>query len=195
MCEEMEDLCAPGRSPCQHQSTCLITSSGPKYVCCLQHDIATYWKRFACVLLNYRIPFAFSRCVCSPGYVGDDCSLDYNDCEEHRCQNGAQCMDELNGYSCICPEGYRWEEHKQAHSFGKLAFICYANDTVLTRSLNMVLSVAVSCARFPHPRCPCVSWPTVRITPRVWSEEDVPSASVLLNLGGHAVRSWSASTL
>lgn len=31
MCEEMEDVCAPGRSPCQHESTCLITSSGPKY--------------------------------------------------------------------------------------------------------------------------------------------------------------------
>lgn len=30
MCEEMEDVCAPGLSPCQHQSTCLITSSGPK---------------------------------------------------------------------------------------------------------------------------------------------------------------------
>ena len=51
--------------------------------------------------------FLYCRCVCSPGYVGDDCSLDYNDCEEHRCQNGAQCMDELNGYSCICPEGYK----------------------------------------------------------------------------------------
>lgn len=32
MCEEMEDVCAPGRSPCQHQSTCLITSNGPKLV-------------------------------------------------------------------------------------------------------------------------------------------------------------------
>uniref|UniRef100_A0AAX7UH19 Slit homolog 1a (Drosophila) n=1 Tax=Astatotilapia calliptera TaxID=8154 RepID=A0AAX7UH19_ASTCA len=50
--------------------------------------------------------FLHCRCVCSPGYVGDDCSVDYNDCEEHRCQNGAQCVDELNGYSCICPEGY-----------------------------------------------------------------------------------------
>lgn len=47
------------------------------------------------------------RCVCSPGYVGDDCSVDYNDCEDHRCQNGARCVDELNGYSCVCREGYR----------------------------------------------------------------------------------------
>lgn len=50
---------------------------------------------------------AVRRCVCSPGYVGDDCSVDYNDCEDHRCQNGARCVDELNGYSCVCREGYR----------------------------------------------------------------------------------------
>ncbi|XP_070304808.1 slit homolog 1 protein [Salvelinus sp. IW2-2015] len=32
MCEEMEDVCAPGVSPCQHQSTCLISSTGPQCV-------------------------------------------------------------------------------------------------------------------------------------------------------------------
>lgn len=47
------------------------------------------------------------RCVCAAGYVGDDCSVDYNDCEDHRCQNGAHCVDELSGYSCVCRQGYR----------------------------------------------------------------------------------------
>uniref|UniRef100_A0A8C7UAE0 Slit homolog 1 protein n=1 Tax=Oncorhynchus mykiss TaxID=8022 RepID=A0A8C7UAE0_ONCMY len=75
MCEEMEDVCAPGVSPCQHQSTCLITSTGP-------------------------------QCLCSPGYVGDDCSVDYDDCKENRCPNRAQCVDQLNAYSCSCPDGY-----------------------------------------------------------------------------------------
>uniref|UniRef100_A0A8C8IVZ8 Slit homolog 1a (Drosophila) n=1 Tax=Oncorhynchus tshawytscha TaxID=74940 RepID=A0A8C8IVZ8_ONCTS len=46
------------------------------------------------------------RCVCSPGYVGDDCSVDYDDCEENRCPNRAQCVDQLNAYSCSCPDGY-----------------------------------------------------------------------------------------
>lgn len=96
----MEDVCAPGRSPCQHESTCLITSSGPKYV--LLNSEAVCWE-----IDDLYFVFLHCRCVCSPGYVGDDCSVDYNDCEEHRCQNGAQCVDELNGYSCICPEGYR----------------------------------------------------------------------------------------
>uniref|UniRef100_A0A8B9JDG9 Slit homolog 1a (Drosophila) n=1 Tax=Astyanax mexicanus TaxID=7994 RepID=A0A8B9JDG9_ASTMX len=75
MCEEMEDMCAPGHSPCKHQSTCLITATGPK-------------------------------CVCAPGYVGDDCSVDYDDCQEHKCQNNGECVDEINGYSCSCTRGY-----------------------------------------------------------------------------------------
>lgn len=47
------------------------------------------------------------RCVCAPGYVGDDCSVDYDDCQEHKCQNNAECVDEINGYSCACTRGYR----------------------------------------------------------------------------------------
>uniref|UniRef100_A0A8K9X7Y4 Slit homolog 1a (Drosophila) n=1 Tax=Oncorhynchus mykiss TaxID=8022 RepID=A0A8K9X7Y4_ONCMY len=46
------------------------------------------------------------RCLCSPGYVGDDCSVDYDDCKENRCPNRAQCVDQLNAYSCSCPDGY-----------------------------------------------------------------------------------------
>uniref|UniRef100_A0A8D0H6Q3 Slit homolog 1 protein n=1 Tax=Sphenodon punctatus TaxID=8508 RepID=A0A8D0H6Q3_SPHPU len=46
------------------------------------------------------------KCECTPGYVGDNCSVDYDDCLDHRCQNQARCVDELNGYSCVCAEGY-----------------------------------------------------------------------------------------
>uniref|UniRef100_A0A673B616 Slit homolog 1b (Drosophila) n=1 Tax=Sphaeramia orbicularis TaxID=375764 RepID=A0A673B616_9TELE len=49
------------------------------------------------------------ECVCLPGWVGPDCGIDYDECVNHRCQNGAQCVDHLDGYSCVCPQGYSGE--------------------------------------------------------------------------------------
>uniref|UniRef100_A0A8C7MI57 Slit homolog 2 (Drosophila) n=1 Tax=Oncorhynchus kisutch TaxID=8019 RepID=A0A8C7MI57_ONCKI len=76
LCEEKLDFCAPELNPCQHDSKCILTLQGYKCECLY------------------------------PGYVGDQCELDYDDCEENKCQNGAQCIDAVNGYTCVCPEGY-----------------------------------------------------------------------------------------
>jgi len=53
---------------------------------------------------------ACPRCECMPGYVGSNCSEDFDDCQDHRCQNNARCLDEVNGYSCLCTEGYRYSQ-------------------------------------------------------------------------------------
>lgn len=60
-------------------------------------------------------PPACPRCECAPGYVGSNCSEDFDDCQDHRCQNNARCLDEVNGYSCLCTEGYRYHQKDMRH--------------------------------------------------------------------------------
>ncbi|XP_014432807.3 protein eyes shut homolog [Pelodiscus sinensis] len=45
-------------------------------------------------------------CVCAPGWTGQTCLENINDCEENWCQHGATCEDGINKYRCICPLGY-----------------------------------------------------------------------------------------
>ncbi|XP_071447350.1 protein jagged-1b-like [Hetaerina americana] len=47
------------------------------------------------------------RCVCDPGYTGQYCHENINDCKLNPCQNGGTCVDKVNSFQCICKEG--WE--------------------------------------------------------------------------------------
>uniref|UniRef100_A0A8C9TAL4 Slit guidance ligand 1 n=1 Tax=Scleropages formosus TaxID=113540 RepID=A0A8C9TAL4_SCLFO len=85
-CEVDVDDCED--NDCENGATCVDGVNN--YTC-------VAWRPGLCV---------HCRCVCSPGYVGNNCSVDYDDCAEHRCQNGARCVDEVNGYTCICTPGY-----------------------------------------------------------------------------------------
>ncbi|XP_066270856.1 von Willebrand factor D and EGF domain-containing protein-like [Branchiostoma lanceolatum] len=46
----------------------------------------------------------FYTCVC-PGYIGDLCETEVNECQSTPCVNGT-CTDLVNGYNCTCAEGY-----------------------------------------------------------------------------------------
>ncbi|XP_035265464.1 von Willebrand factor D and EGF domain-containing protein [Anguilla anguilla] len=43
-------------------------------------------------------------CVCPPGFEGDRCDVDTDDCGSSPCHLG-RCVDGLNSYTCICPPG------------------------------------------------------------------------------------------
>lgn len=58
--------------------------------------------RFICSLTRYVGP-----CQCLPGYDGQNCEREINECRSHPCQNGGTCIDLVGHYICSCPPGTR----------------------------------------------------------------------------------------
>jgi len=42
------------------------------------------------------------NCTCANGFVGAHCETEIDECLPRPCENDATCIDEVNGYSCIC---------------------------------------------------------------------------------------------
>lgn len=42
---------------------------------------------------------------CPPGFVGDFCEVEMNECCSEPCFHGAVCQDLVNGYQCHCQPG------------------------------------------------------------------------------------------
>ncbi len=45
-------------------------------------------------------------CKCNPGYFGNLCESNFNECDSHPCQNNGTCKDMANGYTCACSGFY-----------------------------------------------------------------------------------------
>lgn len=47
-----------------------------------------------------------NACCCPPGYAGDLCEQEVNECSSQPCQNGGTCTQpDVNMYMCNCPIG------------------------------------------------------------------------------------------
>ncbi|XP_053562013.1 vitamin K-dependent protein S [Bombina bombina] len=55
-------------------------------------------------------------CICKPGWQGDKCEEDMNECEDSQNANGGcsqTCVNLLGSYRCLCEDGYYLDANKQ----------------------------------------------------------------------------------
>ncbi|XP_071943795.1 uncharacterized protein [Antedon mediterranea] len=45
-------------------------------------------------------------CNCAPGFSGQNCQSNVNDCSGISCMNGGECIDHIDGFDCACADGF-----------------------------------------------------------------------------------------
>ncbi|XP_046566698.1 neurogenic locus notch homolog protein 1-like [Haliotis rubra] len=61
--------------------------------------------------VRYGNGFSDFYCCCAPGFTGDNCEIDVDECASSPCENGGSCsQDEPNSYSCTCPIRFKGQK-------------------------------------------------------------------------------------
>ncbi|XP_066057449.1 protein crumbs homolog 2 isoform X2 [Chamaea fasciata] len=92
-CEEDVDECVT--QPCHNGGLCLERSN-PAHYGTQPHFPSNFSYSQAAGFL----------CQCQPGFAGETCFTNIDECESQPCQNGGLCQDLVNGFLCQCLPGY-----------------------------------------------------------------------------------------
>ncbi|XP_039618646.1 protein crumbs homolog 1-like isoform X1 [Polypterus senegalus] len=92
-CEEDIDDCA--EEPCANGGHCYERSN------------QTYYGKIEELNESFSYHTAAGYvCHCQPGFAGENCSINIDECASMPCQNGGSCKDGIREYACLCPPGF-----------------------------------------------------------------------------------------
>ncbi|KAK0145884.1 Protein crumbs 1 [Merluccius polli] len=94
LCQVDVNECLP--EPCHHGGECYQRSEPANY----QRLAPLQGEEF-----SYADAAGFI-CRCLPGYTGENCSVDVDECVSAPCQNAGSCLDLVNAYQCVCQGGF-----------------------------------------------------------------------------------------
>ncbi|XP_051880495.1 protein eyes shut homolog [Pristis pectinata] len=93
-CEVDSNACTVLNATCPSGLQCVDRPIGLEYMCltpCSENPCANGGLCFLSEDMQ-------RHCICAPGWMGNSCTLNRNECEDHWCQNGASCEDGFNAY-------------------------------------------------------------------------------------------------
>ena len=100
ICDTDIDDCDP--DPCVNNGTC--SDEVNDYTCTCINEWMGKNCSYCCITCNNggQHNSDCSMCNCAPGYTGNTCDTDIDDCDPDPCVNNGTCSDEVNDYTCTC---------------------------------------------------------------------------------------------
>ena len=84
-------------------------------------------------------------CMCYPGFTGENCSINIDDCSPSVCQNNGTCEDRVDDFICSCPDTYAGKTCERQSSCSPEQDNCRNNGFCNMSSTEGIIETSCEC--------------------------------------------------